>query len=110
MLRLVRSLRNLKEHTCAQCKPGAKEALGTERGLLLHLLEVQGDPHTVDQNNALIDQLLVRNVRICKFPYSSDRTHELYRFGRVPSSSSQVIQNSDVETAKFCVIRNAFKD
>jgi hypothetical protein len=34
----------------------------------LHLLEVQVDPHSIDQNNALIDQLLVRNVRIRKSP------------------------------------------
>src|SRR6266545_7436399 len=76
----------------------------------LDLLEVQVDPHTVDQDNALADQLLVCNVRICEFPHGFERTHELERFGRVSSSSSQIIQNGDVEAAKFCVIRNAFKD
>jgi hypothetical protein len=29
---------------------------------LLHLLEVERDPHAVDNNNTLADQLLVRNV------------------------------------------------
>jgi hypothetical protein len=32
------------------------------RRALLHLLEVERDPHAVDNNNTLADQLLVRNV------------------------------------------------
>lgn len=32
------------------------------RRALLHLLEVERDPHAVDNHNTLADQLLVRNV------------------------------------------------
>jgi hypothetical protein len=68
---------------------------------LLHQLEVQGDADAVNEDDALIQKLLVRNLGVHELFEGGSRANEFNRLGSALRAGRELIQNGKVEELKF---------
>ena len=64
---------------------------------LFHQLQIERDAHSVHQNHALIDQLLVGDFVIRKLPQRLSRADEFDGLGRTLRPRSKLVQHSEIE-------------
>ena len=73
---------------------------------LLNELQVQGDAHTVDEDYALIEELLVGDFGVDELLEGGTRANEFDRFGGALGAGGEFVQNGKVEELEFHVGRN----
>lgn len=74
---------------------------------LFNKFEVEGDAHSVDQDNALIEQLLVGDFRIDELSQSFTRANEFDGLGGFSCRGREFVEHGKIEKLKFDVRRNA---
>src|SRR6266700_5653004 len=73
---------------------------------LFHELEVQGAANAVDEDDALIQELLVCDLGVHELFESGSRANEFDGFGSAFRAGRKFIQDGKVEELKFQIRRN----
>lgn len=77
---------------------------------LLHELQIQRDPDTVDEDDALVEELLVGDFRVDELLESVTRADEFDGFGGFFCGGRELVQHGKIEELKLDVRRNSFGD
>src|SRR6266581_8853812 len=75
-------------------------------GLLLNKLQVQGDSHAIDEDDALIQKLLVRDFGVHELLDGGARTNEFDGFGSPFGAGREFVEDGKVEELEFHVWGN----
>ena len=68
------------------------------RARLFHQLQIEGDAHAIDQDDALIDQLLVGDFRVHELPKKFQRADKLQRLRRGVRFGRQLVQQRYIQS------------
>jgi hypothetical protein len=73
---------------------------------LLNKLQVQGDAHAIDEDDALIEKLLVRDFGVHELLDGGARTNEFDGFGSPFGAGREFVEDGKVEELEFHVRGN----
>src|SRR5215468_6722150 len=96
-------------HRASMCPSNAsmRPRFSVIGSLSLNQLKIQGDAYAVDEHDALIQQLLVGDLRVDELPEGLARTDELDGLGSLFGHGRELVQHGKIEQLKFHIRGNA---
>jgi len=89
--------------------PRSRQFLAWVQVLLLNEFQVQGDAHTVDDDDALIKELLVSDFQVHELFECASWANEFNRLGSTLRARRKFVQDGKVKKLEFDVRRNPIR-